>query len=717
MKNSTACLVLVSALFVSLFSNAQNGTWCSTMDRVKKQVNSNPQIALDYEKMEIFLRDAQNSAANRGTDVNAQTIFIPVVFHIVHNGDAVGSGENISDAQCLSQLEATNLHYQALDVNLVNIPAAFAGKVGNCNLQFCLAKFDPDGNPTTGIIRHQMSNASWDDDNTIDNTLKPATIWDNKKYLNIWSVRMGGTLSSSGVLAYATLPFFGSDDQDGIVSRHNAIGTIGSLVANHNLGKTITHEIGHWLGLLHIWGNDDACGDAGDYVADTPDQGDLNFGCPTFPHVSCNNGPDGDMFMNYMDYTDDACSYMFSKGQADNTRTIIDQFRAEIKTASSTCFYSLDASVAAIRFPQDSICTYTFSPVVTLKNEGLTTLTSGKFYYQLDGDVVQIFNWTGSVPVQGEVQVTLSQQQVFASGIHTLDITFGNVNGQPADNFSGNDNKSISFYATNGSAAVGLPFAEDFESTFPAANWSVFNPNNDIAAWTKSTSFGGYGTSASSIYIDNTVYASNPNKKKDAVITGAYDFTTLTQPEMKFDVAYAQYSTQRSDSLNVYYSRDCGSNWIKIWNQSGSQLATAPVQTDLFLPTASQWKTVSIPLLNLVGQNNVSFKFENVTGWGNAMYLDNINVQNNAALSVAAIEKADIKVFPNPASNMAAVRLPQSHTFKQLQIVNNVGQVVYETSITDQAVVFSVADLASGIYLLRFIGAEASQVEKMLIAR
>ena len=722
MKNTKQILSLFALLVIVQFTKAQTGGWCSTMEHVQQQLQSNPQLMQQYEEMKTLLQQQEINSLHRADRAIYPTIYIPVVFHIVTNGDALGTGENITDAQCLSQIDALNQQYNAQDVEIAKVPAVFQNLVATTNFQFCLAKFDPDGNPTTGIVRHALANATWDTETDIDNTLKPSTIWDHTKYLNIWSVRMGGQLITDGVLAYSSLPYFGSANSDGIIARYNTIGTTGTLLATYHEGKTITHEAGHWLGLLHIWGDDNGlCAGAAnagtDYVSDTPDQADLNFGCPTFPHISCNNGPNGDMFMNYMDYSDDACRNMFTNGQSTNMHAAVDNFRTAIKTSSSECFFNLDAAIVKINFPKDTICSFNFYPVITIKNEGTTTLTSGKFYYQIDGDVVQILNWTGSLVSQSEIQVTLPLQQVFVQGNHTLDVTFGNANGQPADNFGGNDSKGITFYAYNGATGAALPFSEGFENAFPATNWSVYNPNNDVIMWTKSISYGGYGTSASCVVMDNTAYGVNPNKKKDAFTSDSYDFTTVMYPELKFDVAYAEYSATRSDSLNVYYSLNCGSSWTKIWNQKGSDLATAPAQTTLFTPSNSQWKTVSVPLLNIAGQNKVSFKFENVTGWGNAMYLDNINVQNNTALTVKEIERADVKVFPNPAGNLVGVRLPANHSFKQLQLINNIGEVVYETNITDNAIVFSVSNFANGLYVLHLKGEGISQTEKLIISK
>ena len=726
MKNIRINLIFLVAVVAANFTSGQTPNYCGTMQNITRQMQNNPAMQQQFADMQEALHELEINTVSRADQATYTTIYIPVVFHVVHNGDALGTGENITDAQCISQIAAMNDQFNARDVEISKVPAAFASLVATTNFQFCLAKFDPDGNPTTGIVRHQLANATWDTENDIDQTLKPATIWDHTKYLNIWSVRMGGTgsgtLLGDGVLAYSSLPYFGNANADGVIARYNTIGTTGSLLATYREGKTVTHEVGHWLGLLHIWGDDNGLcagqANAGsDYVADTPDQADLNFGCPTFPHISCNNGPNGDMFMNYMDYSDDNCRNMFTNGQSTNMHSAVDNFRAAIKTASTECFFSLDGAVLDVAFPKDTICNLNFYPVITIKNEGLTTLVSGKLYFQIDGDVVQIFNWNGSLATQEQVQVTLPLQQVFITGNHTFDVTLGNLNGQVADNYSGNDSKSITFYAYNGSAGAAIPFTEGFEGAFPATNWSIYNPNNDVVLWQKNQSYGGYGTSVSCVSIDNRAYGTNPNKKKDAFITDAYDLSSVAYPELKFDVAYAPYDSTHSDSLNVYYSLNCGSSWTKVWNQKGSDVATAPAQTTSFTPANNQWKTVAVPLVNVSGQNKVSFKFENVTGWGNAMYIDNVNLQNNPTLSVNEIQKVDVQIFPNPASNMVGVRLPVNHPFNQLQLINTIGQVVYETAITDNAIVVSVDQLNNGLYLLHFQGEKNSQTEKLLIAK
>ncbi len=194
--------LLFALVAFTLFTKAQHG-WCGTMERVQKQIAQNPALQADYDNFLNFLQQS-NLQNNRAT--NEDVIYIPVVFHIIHNGDAEGTGENISDAQVLSQIDALNRDFNGLDPDVVNVPSVFAGLVSTPHFHFCLAKFDPNGNPTTGIIREQFQFATWNTDSLIDNYLKPATIWDRNRYLNIWSCRFGVLLTSEGVLAYSTFP-------------------------------------------------------------------------------------------------------------------------------------------------------------------------------------------------------------------------------------------------------------------------------------------------------------------------------------------------------------------------------------------------------------------------------------------------------------------------------------------------------------------------------
>ena len=233
-----------------------------------------------------------------------KTITIPVVVHIVHNQPV----ENISDVQIKSQIDALNADFNRTNPDFSKIPAVFARVASSVNVRFELAKVDPMGRPTTGIMRKKSTRMMWSDDDKIKSVANGgSTTWDARSYLNIWVCN-----TVPGLTGYATFP--GADRTvDGIVVRYDAFGTTGKLMAPFNKGRTLTHEVGHWMGLKHLWG-DQQCGDDG--IQDTPKQRGGNSGDPVFPRVTaCNSSVEGEMFMNFMDFTNDASMGMFTEGQ------------------------------------------------------------------------------------------------------------------------------------------------------------------------------------------------------------------------------------------------------------------------------------------------------------------------------------------------------------------------------------------------------------------
>jgi len=295
----------------------------------------------------------QNKAAGK---VRAATLTIPVVVHIIHGGQAVGTHPNISQIQVGTQITVLNDDFAGTGLNVGNLAATAFSAIGaaNCDIVFCLAEKDPNGVSLAqpGIDRVNYTSMGWSPPTSfgspstfqtyMNGTVKPATIWDPARYLNIW---VSDVSSGAGLLGYATFPAgsgltgipgsTGSASTDGIWVWSRSFGTTGVFSPYHK-GRTATHEIGHWLGLRHING-DQNCGT--DYCNDTPPQAGLNFGCPNYPKISCSNGPNGEMFMNFMDYCDDLCLYMFTPDQ-----------NARIQTAMANAPYRkfLNASSATL---------------------------------------------------------------------------------------------------------------------------------------------------------------------------------------------------------------------------------------------------------------------------------------------------------------------------------------------------------------------------------
>jgi len=240
---------------------------------------------------------------------------IPVVVHVVHKTAA----QNISDAQIQSQIDVLNRDFRKKNGDLNKIPAPFAALAADARIEFALADKDPSGNPTNGITRTVTTADSFADDDKVKHaSIGGADAWPRDKYLNLWVCQLG-----NGLLGYAQFPG-GATATDGVVILHSGFGTVGTAAAPFNLGRSATHEIGHWLNMRHIWGDDSGGCNSDDFVADTPNQADHNFGKPGFPHISCHNGPNGDMFMNYMDYVDDDAMFMFTTGQTARMHAVLE---------------------------------------------------------------------------------------------------------------------------------------------------------------------------------------------------------------------------------------------------------------------------------------------------------------------------------------------------------------------------------------------------------
>lgn len=292
---------------------------CRSAEYKQELIRKTPGLAVKLQEIESFTRQqfSRRSATttmgigNNGTTENSLAIFtIPVVVHILYNS----TNQNISDGQVLSQFAALNRDYRRLNTDTVEIPFYYKSHSADCGIRFALATLDPSGSATTGIIHKHTNVLAFDINDNIKITAKGGDdAWDRDNYLNIWV----GNLSD-GVIGYSSTPGT-TKTTDGVTILYTAFGTTGAARVPFNLGRTASHEIGHWLNLVHTWGDAD-CGN--DYVDDTPQQQAATRGNPRGIRVSCGNGPYGDMYMDYMDFTDDLGMHMFTYGQRDRMRVL-----------------------------------------------------------------------------------------------------------------------------------------------------------------------------------------------------------------------------------------------------------------------------------------------------------------------------------------------------------------------------------------------------------
>ena len=293
--------ILLSAVALVMLFSCQNETTegapeasaiakrgCASQEVLEAQLKADPTLALRMNEIEAFTQKAMLN----GRLVNGK-VEIPVVVNVLYRTAA----ENISDAQIQSQIDVLNADFNATNSDFSSTPALFSGVAANVGITFVLET----------INRKSTTKTSWGTRDAMKKTkqggLDPTS---PTTKLNMWSCAIGG-----GILGYAQFPG-GATATDGVVMDSQYFGLSGSAAFPYNLGRTGTHEVGHWMNLRHIWG-DATCGS--DLVSDTPTHNTANYGVPAYPHYSTCTGTPVEMTMNYMDYTDDRGMYMFSNGQ------------------------------------------------------------------------------------------------------------------------------------------------------------------------------------------------------------------------------------------------------------------------------------------------------------------------------------------------------------------------------------------------------------------
>jgi hypothetical protein len=356
----------------------------------------------------ISQRTATEKAGGRDT-LKDEVIIIPVVVHVLYNTQQ----QNISDAQILSQINSLNQDYRRQNADTANTPQAFKKVAADVRIQFCLAKVDPQGYYTTGIVRKYTKSEFFQNDDKMKFSSQGGDdAWDATKYLNLWVCNLFNLTLGYGVLPGSPL------QKDGVVIKYNVFGTVGTLLAPYNKGRTATHEIGHWLGLKHLWG-DSSCGDDG--IADTPPQQAANYGCSSFPHLSqCSINSYGDMFMNFMDFSNDACMNVFTQGQKAEMRSLFALGGPRNSFLNSTACDSSNAAAGPLPKPVDSVLKITIYPN-PFNNVVHVTANQDK---EIVGKVLKLYSITGKLYLKQTIESanTVVNVNNLPSGIYILKI-------------------------------------------------------------------------------------------------------------------------------------------------------------------------------------------------------------------------------------------------------------------------------------------------------
>ena len=712
---------IITLLIITAFSSLNAQKHCATHDLHEQYMASDPEYVARFNALEAARQDgfSQNmlNASNE--------IIIPVVFHIVWNS----SSQNISEQRIKDQIDALNRDFNGLNADSINIPIDFFFLRGKLSIRFVLANRDPLGNLTNGIVRRQTTVTAFNFGGSNQNDMKSSLTggsdaWNPRFYLNIWSAPLSG-----GTLGFATFPAQAGTAVDGVVIDPKYIGTTGAT-APFNRGRTTVHEVGHWLNLRHIWGDDGSACSGTDGVDDTPNQAGPNYGCPGFPRTdACSATSPGAMFMNYMDYTDDACMNMFTQGQVLRMQSVFNTSRTDILTSPGYIApKSNDLFISAITSPLNPQCDNTFRPTATFTNYGSNIIGSFTANYRIgDGPVVSQ-SWTGILNPGASVVVLFNESVTLSDGNYTISVFSTNPNSAP-DGDASNDTLIRSFNV-GGIQTATPPVTEGFENaSFPVNSWIINNPDSKIT-WQRTTRAKKSGNA--SIFIDNYNY--NPDSlgttfgQADDLITPFFDLTNSSSAKLSFSIAAAQYtdlntSPNNWDTLQIFVSTDCGLTRTKVYEKSKNSLVTVTLPTTVFfVPNSNQWRTDEVNLTPYIGKERVQVIFRNLSHYENNIYLDDINITKQTSTGLEELSLLeDIEVYPNPSEGWINVRIDRvPEGLIALEWVNVLGQTVLPSeaiNATSYNKSFDISGLPKGLYMVRFVFDNGEQAAKKVMLK
>jgi hypothetical protein len=593
-----------------------------------------PKAAL--EKMKRLQKD--------GNTTN-EVVTIPVVFHIIHNGSPVGTAENIAAGQIQSQLDVLNEDFRRLEGSngFNNNPVG-----ADMEINFCLAKQDPDGLLSTGIIRYNLGDGDgWSMEEV--EVLKAQTQWNPEKYLNIWVLD-----EIYGLAGYAQFPtgsgLEGIDDLEGLPSAANTDGVAlghqfvgsqekfpaGVYDETRNQGRTASHEIGHFFGLRHIWGDSDDCSTATDYCADTPTALEANYGC----QIGLNScpGPGDDMIENYMDYTDDACLNTFTQNQKDRMQAVLaNSPRRHSLITSTGCIPGIvlenDGSLQ-INEMESECGETTIEPEVVLTNTGTVALTSAEIAYHADNQADVVYNWTGNLAPNQSATLTLPQITL-ATGNHTLHASINTVNGVE-DMAPSNDTRSLAFSVAGTFTTAALKVTITTDDYGDETLWGIGEMESEemIAGNFDPEDFWN-----SDFYDSNETYIINV----PITASGCYGFFIY---DMQADGMCCEY----------------GEGHYKVETAEGVLIA----EGGQFTETEEKAFAIQLP-----------------TGG-----LNDISKANS------------IKLYPNPANSILNIAANESDMPESYAVYNSLGQLIDSGKVTSTLHSLNISKYANGVYFI-----------------
>lgn len=687
--------VLVCMYLLSFSATAQhNELPCGTdilQDRLEATDPNYSELLHEAQRLiedQIALNE-QSVVSNKTSGI---VFTIPVVVHVIYNDYT----DNISRAQIEDALRVLNEDFRRQNADASNTRSIFQSVAADVEVEFALAKKDPNGNCTDGINRVQSSLAIDAGDN-----VKTQSMWPRENYLNIWTVRNidVNTGQPGTVLGYAYRPTTNQTGvRDGIVIRHDHMGTIGTGLGV-SMGRTLTHEVGHYLGLLHPFSG--GCNINGDGVSDTPPVAQASFGCPIGANTCTSDFPDlPDMIENYMDYADDNCTNLFTDGQAAIMRAVLtnSNLRANLKS-------SANLTNTGVTNPPACQPTALFESDVTVICPG----DAVSFTDQTEDGDPDTYAWTfaGGTPstsTQANPTVTYN-----VAGVYDVSLVVTNT--------AGSDTKTVSrkIVVKDDFANFYPNWSQSFEATsIPEPEVSIVDGGDGISF----ELFTGAGSDGNQcLKLDN--FSVTIDEELDAVISPPITTIFTSDLDLAFDVAFAQKQSNNDDELRVYASNDCGKTWLLRRFYRGASLITGNLNGNTpFVPaSAADWRTLTVNFNSYAGPDPLLIKIEFEGGEGNNLYLDNFRFTGTIGEQEQALFQR-FEVFPNPSNGAFQLSLSTiGNRAVELSLHTLSGQLVStkQLEVNGTETIEYDLNLPSGVYFLKASSTDGVELRKIVI--
>ena len=613
--------------------DGENVEYCKT-HKLMNKIKEDPEAYRQFLEEQLELKKIENQISNNPRNRTIYTI--PLVFHVLHNGGV----ENISRQQIEDAVAILNRDFRRQNADANTVQSTFSGMPADIEIEFELAIKAPNGQCFSGITRTSspLTNSGANGANQVSAIIAGNDIynstWPGNKYLNIFVVN-----DADGAAGYTTNPsnnpLFGVNMRNGIWILHDYVGSIGT--SDTYSSRALTHEVGHWLNLEHLWGPNNNPGtstscSSDDYVDDTPRC--IGVTSCNLNSNSCSNDIiDGywnsdvvDNVENYMEYS--SCNKMFTNGQKNRMRAAMVSSiggRNNIWTTNNHNATGLNSTPSLcavdIRVERDIVC-------------------GGDNIQFFDESYNNITSWNWTFPNGTPSSSTQQNPVIYYSGSGSFDVTLevtdaiGNTMTQVFPNF----------ISVIGNPGYPPPIYEGFEtiSSLPNNDWTVSNPDGP-GFQVVSTAF---HTGSQSVKLDNS---QGTNGSIDELISNTIDLSNSAAASISFKYAFAKRNSGNTDYLQVYASKDCGETWFMRKNISSSIISTMPNTNSSISPTGSDWKTITIGPSSFTNYlvSNFRFKFKFVNGGGNDFFIDNINLSGAVSIDETELNQR-FRIYPNP---------------------------------------------------------------------